>query len=104
MDASIESVKYRIDDASRPVNRVQGRSKSLIEFLVHSLLKGVLIRDPACVDAIHVDPVLNEIRRRSACHHIQRGFGHIGVWVASRLEISVELALHRGNVYYVLVP
>ena len=67
-------------------------------------LRRILVGDPPRVHRVHVDAVLLVVGGGGAGHHVERGLGHVGVRVAGRLEVAVELALHRGHVDDVLGP
>jgi len=55
----------------------------------------VLVRDPARIDAVHVDPVFHIVLGGRSRQHVERRLGHVGVRVLVALEGPIKLALHR---------
>src|ERR1039458_8780090 len=72
MLAGIEAGDDRIDDPRRPVHDIQGRVKAVVAHLARRDFFGVFVRDPARIDAVHMDAVGVVVRRRGAGHHVQR--------------------------------
>ena len=77
--------------------------KAFFDDLARSEFGGILVRDPAGVDGVHVDTVVVVIGRGGTGHHVQRGLRHIGVRMPRGLELAVELAFDRRHVDDVFV-
>jgi hypothetical protein len=50
-----------------------------------------------------MDAVVEIVGGGGARHHVERGFGHVGMGMARGFEAAVELAFHGGDVDDVLV-
>ena len=92
-----------IDDARRAVDDVERRMEALLRGLARGDLHRILVGHPAGVDAVHVDAVGLVVGGRRARHHVERRLRHVRVRMPRRLEVAVELPLHRRHVDDVLV-
>src|SRR5262245_14897839 len=64
--AGAEPREDRIEDARRTVDDVERRRKAVLPTLALGERHGVLVRDPAGVDAVHVDAILDVVGRGGA--------------------------------------
>src|SRR6266436_9479894 len=69
--ARIEPRNNGIDDSGGSVNDVQRRMKMMVASLASGNVDGILIGDPAGIDAIHVNAVGMIIRSRGPGHHVE---------------------------------
>ena len=93
----------RVADSGGGVDLVQPWMKTELLGLASRDLGGVLIGDPARVDAVHVDAVSSVVLRRGAGEHVECGLGHVGVRVLVGLVGPVKHTLHGRDVDDVLV-
>ena len=103
MLSGIEAGDDGIEDARRAVHDVERRMKAMVADLAGGNWRGVFIRNPTCVHAVHVNTVGMVIGCGGARHHVERCLGHIGVGMSSRLGLPVELAFDGGDIDDVLV-
>mmetsp|Transcript_40438 Transcript_40438/g.121843 ORF Transcript_40438/g.121843 Transcript_40438/m.121843 type:complete len:242 (-) Transcript_40438:1207-1932(-) len=88
----------RIDDPRGSIDLVDGSLEQIRRGDLGGLLQGILVVDPARVDAVHVYPVLlSQIFRRRSGQHVERRLGHIGVRMIGHL-VPVEFAFHCRDV------
>lgn len=48
--------------------------------------------------AVHKNTITGIVCRRRAGHHVQGGFGHIGMRIVYRFVLAVELPLHCRHI------
>src|ERR1043165_9005644 len=96
--AGVYTVEHGVDDPRGAVDDVERRVEAKNTSLRLRVHLGILIGDPAGIDAVHVDSVTDVIRPRGPRHHVEGGLGHVGVRVLVGLPPTVKLPLHRRDV------
>src|SRR5438045_1583633 len=84
MFSGIEPRNDRIENAGRSVHDVERRMKAMVADLAGGNGRGVFVRDPPGVHAVHVNAVGMIVGSGGACHHIERGLGHVRVRMPGR--------------------
>ena len=103
MFAGVEAGDDGIDDAGGAVNDVERRIEAVVFGCARGDVGGVFVGNPPGIDAVHVDAVSVVIGSGGARHHVEGGFGHVGVGMARGFEFAIELAFDRGDVDDVFV-
>ena len=103
MDAGFEAGDDGVEDAGGAIDDVERRMEVLFDGFACGDFDGVFVGDPAGVDAVHVDTILLVVCGGGTGHHVERGFGHVGVGVAGGFPPAVELAFDGGDVDDVFV-
>ena len=103
MDSRIFASNDRVHNPRRAVYDVEWWMEAMFLDFSGGDLDGVFVGHPSGIDAVHVDAVGVVVGGGGPSHHIERSLGHIGVWVASCFEFSVELTFHGGDIDDVLI-
>ena len=99
----LKPVDDRIDDARRAVHDVERRMEPMLRRVLRAAISTGSSSVTQPVSTLFMWMPSAGSRRRRARHHVQRRLGHVRVRMARRLELPVELALHRRHVDDVLV-
>lgn len=103
MFAGVDAGDDGVEDAGGPIDDVERRVEALFGGFAGGDGGGIFVGDPAGVDGVHVDAIGIVVGGGGAGHHIQRGFGHVGMGMAGGFADAVELAFDGGNVDDVFV-
>ena len=82
MGTGIDSGNDGIEDAGGSVDDIEGGMEALFDGLAGGDFVGVFVGDPAGIDAIHMNAVGEVVGGGGAGHHVEGGFGHVGVGMA----------------------
>ena len=103
MLTSQEAGEDGVTDTGGGVDLVERRVEAQFIGFAASDIGGVLVGDPAGVDAVHVDSDAGVILSRRPRQHVESRLRHVRVRVPVRFIRAVEDALHRRHIDDVFV-